>query len=90
MPFCPKPIKNRPLPNKNEKTSDKVRRTYSDLGRYSGMALKMAVVITAGFVGGHYLDSYLGFVKIPLLTLVLGFIGLGMSIYIIILDTRKK
>lgn len=71
------------MPNKKEKT-------YSDLGRYSGMALKMGLVITAGFLGGHYLDDYLGFKKIPLFTLLLGFIGLAMSIYVVFVDTRKK
>ncbi|HLP12455.1 MAG TPA: AtpZ/AtpI family protein [Flavobacteriales bacterium] len=60
-----------------------------DLYKYSAMSFKMGAVITAGFLGGHYLDAYLN-LKMPVFTLVLGFIGLALSIYIIILDTRKK
>lgn len=62
----------------------------SDLGRYTAMSFKMAVVITAGFLGGYYLDAYLGYKKIPVFTLLLGFIGLALSIYVIFVDTRKK
>jgi len=53
------------------------------------MSFKMGAVITAGFVGGNYLDKYLQ-LKFPVFTLVLGMIGLFLSIYIIIVDTRKK
>ncbi|HYG52713.1 MAG TPA: AtpZ/AtpI family protein [Flavobacteriales bacterium] len=53
------------------------------------MSVKMGAVITAGFVGGHYLDDYLK-LKFPAFTLVFGCIGLILSIYIIIVDTRKK
>lgn len=53
------------------------------------MSFKMGAVIAGGFVGGHYLDKYLGW-KFPVSTLVLGMIGLVLSIYIIIVDTKKK
>lgn len=62
----------------------------SDLGRYTAMSFKMGIVITAGFLGGYYLDDYLGFEKVPLFTLLLGFIGLALSIYVVFVDTRKR
>jgi F0F1-type ATP synthase assembly protein I len=57
--------------------------------KYTTMSAKMGGVITAGFLGGHFLDDYLGY-KIPVFTMVFGMIGLAMSIYIIFVDTRKK
>jgi hypothetical protein len=61
----------------------------NELSKYTAMSFKMGAVITAGFLGGNYLDKYLGW-KYPISTLVLGMIGLVLSIYIIIVDTRKK
>jgi hypothetical protein len=61
----------------------------SDLAKYSTMSIKMGAAITAGFLGGNYLDSYMGFQK-PVLTLVLGMLGLALSMYIVFVDTRKK
>ena len=52
------------------------------------MSIKMAVVITAGAVGGYKLDGLIGW-KFPLLTLVLSMTSVALAIYIMILDTRK-
>jgi len=76
--------KNRVLPNNDQK------KPGSDFAKYSAMSFKMGAVITAGFLGGYYLDDYLALKKIPVFTLVFGFIGLALSMYIVFVDTRKK
>ena len=60
----------------------------SDAYKYTSMSIKMAVVITAGAVGGYKLDQLIGW-KFPLLTLVLSMTSVALAIYIMILDTRK-
>jgi hypothetical protein len=64
-------------------------KSSNDFYKYTAMSFKMGAVIAGGFVGGHYLDAYLKF-KFPAFTLLLGCLGLILSIYIIIVDTRKK
>jgi F0F1-type ATP synthase assembly protein I len=69
---------------------DEQKKSSNDFYKYSAMSIKMGAVIAGGFVGGHYLDKYMQFQKIPVFTLLFGFIGLGLSIYIVMVDTKKK
>ncbi|HKL03740.1 MAG TPA: AtpZ/AtpI family protein [Cryomorphaceae bacterium] len=52
------------------------------------MAIKMAVVILAGVLGGQKLDEKMGNEK-PWYTIILSLFSVGVAIYIVISDTRK-
>lgn len=54
------------------------------------MAFQIGACIIIGFFGGMKLDAYLGFVKMPVFTLVLGLAGVVIGIYISIKDFLKK
>lgn len=56
--------------------------------KYSGMAVKMAVVIAAGVFGGQYLDEKMGNAS-PWMTIVLSLLGVAAAIYFVISDTSK-
>lgn len=56
--------------------------------KYSGMAVKMAVVIAAGVFGGQYLDEKMGNAS-PWMTIVLSLLGVAGAIYFVISDTSK-
>jgi ATP synthase protein I len=58
--------------------------------RYSGMAFQILACILAGFWGGKKLDAYLGMVKIPVFTLVLGLAGVVIGIYLSVKDFIRK
>jgi Putative F0F1-ATPase subunit Ca2+/Mg2+ transporter len=54
------------------------------------MAFQILACILLGFFGGMKLDAWLGFVKVPIFTLVLGLLGVVFGIYISIKDFLKK
>lgn len=54
------------------------------------MAFQIGACIILGFWGGMKLDAYLGLVKVPVFTLVLGLLGVVVGIYISIKDFLKK
>ena len=56
--------------------------------KYSGMAVKMAVVIAAGVFGGQYFDEKMGNAS-PWMTIVLSLLGVAAAIYFVISDTAK-
>lgn len=61
----------------------------NDFYRYSGMAIKMAVVIFAGVYGGMLLDEKWK-LNTPWMTIVLSLVGVAASIYIVIRDTSPR
>lgn len=75
--------------NKEPKpASDSSKRGISDAYRYSGMGIKMAVVIFAGVYGGQKLDEAMGN-GTPWMTILLSLVGVAIAIYIVISDTSK-
>lgn len=56
--------------------------------KYSGMAIKMAIVIAAGVFGGQYLDEKFNN-QSPWMTIILSLVGVGLAIYFVISDTTK-
>ncbi len=61
----------------------------NDFYRYTGMAMKMGVVIFLGVMGGQKLDEKVG-TKSPWFTIVLSLLSVGVAIYIVIKDTSQK
>ena len=61
----------------------------NDYLKYSGMGIKMAVIMGAGTYGGVQLDKWLGF-KFPIFTLILAMASVFLAIYIFIKDFIKK
>jgi|AntRauTorcE11897_2_1112592.scaffolds.fasta_scaffold46881_2 membrane protein DedA with SNARE-associated domain len=56
--------------------------------KYTGMAMKMALVILAGVLGGRELDERSS-LEFPLWTLVLSLVGVALAIYFVIKDTSR-
>jgi hypothetical protein len=54
------------------------------------MATYMAVIITAGTLGGRWLDQHLQLVKFPLFTLVLALFSVFAAMWYFIRDFTKK
>ncbi len=57
--------------------------------KYSGMGLKMAIIIGGGTYGGIELDKYLG-LKFPIFTLLFSLLSVFLAIYYFIKDFIKK
>lgn len=74
-----------PEPNKDK---DKDKKNPNEALKYSGMGIKMAVVIAAGVFGGRYLDERLDNQN-PWMTITLSLVGVAMAIYFVISDTSK-
>ncbi len=56
--------------------------------RYTGMAMKMAIVILIGVLGGRKLDELYS-PEAPWFTIFLSLFSVGIAIYIVITDTRN-
>ena len=56
--------------------------------RFSGIAVKMGIIIFAGVYGGLKLDEYLNFQK-PVFVLIGSILSVGLAIYSIIKDLSK-
>lgn len=56
--------------------------------RFSGIAVKMGVIIFAGVYGGLKLDEYLNFQK-PVFVLIGSILSVALAIYSIIKDLSK-
>ncbi len=69
-------------PNKPTK-----RNRPNDFYRYTGMAMKMAIVILAGVMGGQKLDEKYQ-TESPWFTIVLSLLSVAIAIYIVIKDTQ--
>ena len=79
--------------NRSQMAKSKPTKTNSerpnDFYRYTGMAMKMAVVILLGVMGGQKLDEKVG-TKSPWFTIALSLASVAVAIYIVITDTSKK
>lgn len=69
-------------------SSQPERKKRGDAYRYTSMSFKMAAVIAAGSLGGHYADLGLA-LKFPVFTLILTLLSVFFAIYIVILETRN-
>lgn len=75
---------NNPAP---KHVSDKKQKNPNDFYKYSGMAIKMGVVIFAGVFGGQKLDAAMGNEN-PWMTIALSLLSVAVAIYFVISDTR--
>ena len=57
--------------------------------KYATMSTQMLVIIGLGVFGGYKLDNMMGN-KVPVFTLVLSLLSVGIAIYISIKDFLKK
>lgn len=60
----------------------------NDFYRYTGMAIKMAVVILIGVFGGQKLDESTSN-QSPWYTIVFSLLSVAIAIYIVISDTNR-
>lgn len=60
-----------------------------DYARYTSIALTMAVIITAGVIGGVFMDEWIqtGF---PLFTVILSLAAVCLAIYVVVRDLLKS
>jgi predicted ABC-type exoprotein transport system permease subunit len=67
----------------------KPNKQYNSYVVYSGIAIQMAVIITAGVFGGYKLDQWIrtGF---PLFTIILALASVSIAIFIAIRELLKK
>lgn len=78
----------KPNPEKKRNSKEGGNFRPNDFYKYSGMAIKMAVVIAAGVYGGMALDDRYS-PKTPWFTLLFSLAGVGAAIYIVIKDTAR-
>ena len=64
------------------------RKNLNDYARYSSMAIQMLVIILAGVFGGYKLDQWLD--TTPILTVVLSFVSVALSIYFVTKDLLRR
>jgi F0F1-type ATP synthase assembly protein I len=80
---------SQPKPEKKKsRNRDKDNFRPNDFYKYSGMAIKMAVVIAAGVYGGIALDTRIDS-KTPWFTLLFSILSVAAAIYIVIKDTKE-
>ncbi len=77
---------NQSVKKKPNKGAD--NRRPNDFYRYSGMAIKMAIVIGLAVYAGIKLDEN-NESQTPWFTLLLALLGVGMAIYIVIRETAR-
>lgn len=70
------------------KDSDKPKQKANKLIRFSGVALQMAVLITAGAVGGRYLDDAQCNEK-PIWSITFSLLGIAIGLYLVIKEAMK-
>jgi hypothetical protein len=58
--------------------------------KYSAMGLQMAAIMGGFIFVGHWLDGLLGFIKVPILTLVFSLAGVFIALWYFIKDFLKK
>lgn len=71
------------------KRDNKKKSLIDNYGKYSSIAMQMAIIIFAGVFGGYKIDKYFQ-LRIPVFTLVLSMTSVGLAIYIVIKDLLKK
>ena len=57
--------------------------------KYSGLAIQMMLIIGGGTYGGFRIDKLLGW-RIPVFTLVLSLLSVGLAIWYAVKDLLKK
>lgn len=69
-------------------TNGNPRRNPNDFYKYTGMAVKMGVVIFVGVYGGRKLDEAMDN-HTPWITILLSLVGVAAAIYFVISDTKR-
>jgi membrane protein DedA with SNARE-associated domain len=72
----------------SEKRPSGLKKPPNDFYKYTGMAIKMGVVISAGVFGGQKLDEYSNN-ESPWYTILLSLFSVAIAIYIVISDTKR-
>jgi len=67
----------------------RIQNRYNEYLKYSGLAIQMILIIGGGTYGGFRLDKYLGW-KIPVFTLLLSMLSVGLAIWYAVKDFLKK
>jgi len=75
-----------PTPDNNSERNRDVQKAVS---KYSGMAIKMLVIILAAVYLGKYIDTYFEFKK-PTITVLTSLVGVCLAVYAMIKDLLKK
>jgi hypothetical protein len=67
------------------------KKQHNDFARYGSMATYMAVIITAGTLGGRWLDKHVPLTeKVPVYTIVLSLLSVFAALWYFIRDFLKK
>jgi hypothetical protein len=66
------------------------KKQLNNTAKYLSMATFMAVVITGGTLGGHWLDTHFHPVKFPVFTLALSLFSVFAAMWYFIRDVLKK
>jgi hypothetical protein len=67
------------------------KKPHNDFAKYGSMATYMAVIITAGALGGRWLDSRFPLTeKVPVYTIVLALVSVFAALWYFIRDFLKK
>ncbi|OFX28701.1 MAG: hypothetical protein A2X08_01565 [Bacteroidetes bacterium GWA2_32_17] len=75
------------MESENPKLSNK-KKQFNNYAKYSSLAVQMAVIITAGSLGGLKLDQWMAN-KFPYFTLSLSIISVILAVYFAIKDIIK-
>ena len=73
----------------DQQSLKKKQKNLNDYARFSGIAFQMAVIILAGTFGGIKLDNILK-LQVPLFTIILSLLSVGLAIYIVIKEFIAK
>lgn len=71
----------------SDKNSDR-KDNLNQYIRFSSVAIQMGVIITAGALGGNWLDDYFGF-ETPILTIILSLLAIGIALYLVIKEVNN-
>lgn len=75
----------------NKKKSDRQKKAeaHREVNKYSGIAIKMALIITAGALGGNKLDEYFELEQ-PIITIILSLAAVALAMYVVIIELNRK
>ncbi len=75
----------------NSPKQNSPKKPHSDFAKYGSMATYMAVIITAGTLGGRWLDNSVPLTpKVPVYTIVLSLVSVFAALWYFIRDFLKK
>ena len=75
---------SQPNPNSKKKQS------LTNWARYSGMGIQMGIIITAGALGGRWLDAHTELSKFPVFTILLSLLSVFTAVWYVVRGLLKK